>query len=1773
MNPDLTRSYPSRETIMQRIIRIAGLLACAVATNVLGCSGGSDSSSAPAGAPADATEQTAHDPTVRREPKESKSLTLSSDWQPPAPTRTRPAQLKARVVPSKQYGVPTPTLGPRPSDAEFGAVTVFPEPLRPVPGASSDVETEALALAFRAESDDDRGIDALERFTEAYPQSRWTPGIHLNLGTISYSTGYFQDALSHWKSAWELAKQGEDGTSQQIANQALAEYARMNARLGRTTELQELLKEAEGRTFMGDARVKIEGAVEGLWTMQHRPGVAFLCGPYAVSNVAQALRPDWAKKATAFVDKIQSPVTGFSVSEVHRMSAELGLELQIARREPGAVVIIPAVVHWKLGHFGALVRESDGRFRLQDPTFRNDVWLSQQALDREASGYFLVPAGALPSGWTRATAAEVSHIYGKGYTDNLNGGDTGPEDHQSGGGGPGPGPGPCVPEDGGGGAELQMATYRFHTLLASLHIEDTPVGYAAAVGPDVRVRVAYNQREANQPSTMDFTNFGPQFVSNWVSYLIDNPSSPSADIGLRKRGGGSEVHGSFNATTQAFGIERKTGSVLYRLTANTYKKVYPDGHQEFYEQYIGTSGTARKVFLTRIVDPQGNEVALEYDSTYPARIHQIVDATGLPTVFDYDHPSNPYLVTSIEDPFGREGTFTYTSAAGQPRLQSIEDPDGIISAFEYSAAGEIVKMTTPYGTTTFNLSAPSLIIGENLIRYVEATDALGQKERVEFIFSAMVTSEGASLEPPLPSASVVNFTNNYNQHRNSYFWDRLQMKLAPGNYQKAHRYHWVHSSPGTATSILESEVPPLEGRIFYNYPGQTNSISQGTLASPSVVARVVKDAQGNNQTQAKKYQYNAQGNVTWVTDPVGRETLYEYATNGVDVVAIKQRTGTSGSNPVWTTMTSYTYGGGAPPHRPSSVTDGAGKTTQYTYSTTTGQVLTITNAKSEVTTFTYETNSSSAAYGKVLSITGDVSGGNRTFTYDAYGRMATSTDSEGYTLTYDYDALDRVRTTTYPDGTHEQYEYDDHSLVATRDREGRWTRHSYNPLMERVATQDPELRTTQFQWCRCGKLRRFVDGNGNITEWQRDERSRLTKKINSDTSFETYTYDLSGRLQTEVDAMGRTTTYAYTVDDRIAKKDYSDTATPDVTYAYDTWYPRLTSQVDGTGTTTFAYHPDGTATNGAGQVALVNGPVSNDTLKHTYDELTRLKKLEIVDDATQTTASYSEEWTFDARSRVTGEQNNLGSTTYSFVGQSGRPTTVNYPNGMQTLYDYFGATGDFLLKQIKNLSAGPSPTVISQFDYTYRQDRAIDTWKVDQGSGATTWTFGYDGARQLASAIRRDATPTVLESLSYSYDKAGNRIQVGAGTAAPRNFEVNNLNQLLSERDHGRTTFAGFLDELGTVKVNGKPAKVTSTGGAAPFKFEALVDLAVGANTVVVEARDGNNNVATKTYSVPTTGASKKYEYDANGNLRYEKQPNGTVIREYRWDQQNRLVRMLAGTHESVYEYDGQSRRVRITEKENSVQTNQETFIWCGARICQKRNGLTVVRSYFGQGFEQGSDDYFYVRDRDESVREVVASDGVTVGSRLSYDPWGKVTETGSVLSDFTYTGHYYDRPTGMSLAWYRGYDPSLGRWLSKDPIGLKGGLNLYGYVGNDPSNFLDPAGKCVLAIAPWILNALEFAIAATAGGTAAALCVACGLCGPDAPDEPADGPMCETSDNGGDKKEACYKKYLEQTAYCGEMWTDDRRYNLCMENAWKNYIRCLNGLPPKVPLVPWEPK
>jgi len=102
---------------------------------------------------------------------------------------------------------------------------------------------------------------------------------------------------------------------------------------------------------------------------------------------------------------------------------------------------------------------------------------------------------------------------------------------------------------------------------------------------------------------------------------------------------------------------------------------------------------------------------------------------------------------------------------------------------------------------------------------------------------------------------------------------------------------------------------------------------------------------------------------------------------------------------------------------------------------------------------------------------------------------------------------------------------------------------------------------------------------------------------------------------------------------------------------------------------------------------------------------------------------------------------------------------------------------------------------------------------------------------------------------------------------------------------------------------------------------------------------------------------------------------------------------------------------------------------------------------------------YYYTRDHLGSVREMCSSTG-TITSRMAYDPYGRTTTvSGTTLPTMQYAGYYEHAASGLSLTRYRAYDANAGRWLSRDPIGELGGLNLYGYVADDPVNMIDSIG------------------------------------------------------------------------------------------------------------------
>lgn len=78
---------------------------------------------------------------------------------------------------------------------------------------------------------------------------------------------------------------------------------------------------------------------------------------------------------------------------------------------------------------------------------------------------------------------------------------------------------------------------------------------------------------------------------------------------------------------------------------------------------------------------------------------------------------------------------------------------------------------------------------------------------------------------------------------------------------------------------------------------------------------------------------------------------------------------------------------------------------------------------------------------------------------------------------------------------------------------------------------------------------------------------------------------------------------------------------------------------------------------------------------------------------------------------------------------------------------------------------------------------------------------------------------------------------------------------------------------------------------------------------------------------------------------------------------------------------------------------------------------------------------------------------GGTIVQTYSYDSFGNITSTGSLRQPFTYTAREYDSETGMYFYRARYYDPKAGRFVTKDPIGFKGGINFYVYVKNNAVN------------------------------------------------------------------------------------------------------------------------
>ncbi len=793
---------------------------------------------------------------------------------------------------------------------------------------------------------------------------------------------------------------------------------------------------------------------------------------------------------------------------------------------------------------------------------------------------------------------------------------------------------------------------------------------------------------------------------------------------------------------------------------------------------------------------------------------------------------------------------------------------------------------------------------------------------------------------------------------------------------------------------------------------------------------------------------NSLGKVCKATDPLGRETRYTYGTNNVadavcttgssiDLLETRQVNGQSTD-----LLESRTYDS---QHRPLTITNASGQTTTLTYNAQ-GQVLTVVtppraglSQAQRTTTYSYDTD------GRRQSITGPATGTTTSYTYDGYGRMRTVTDSENYTVTYDYDALDRRTKITYPDGTYEQTVYNRLDAEQQRDRLGRWTHTFYDALRRPVAVRDPLGRTTTRQWCNCGSLDKVIDANNNATTWERDLQGRVTREIRPDGSAWEDTYEnTTSRLKQLKDPKNQIIGYEYFLDNNLKQATYTNAVvtTPTVSFTYDAVYDRPATMADGTGTTTYTYNPiTASPSLGAGELASLDGPLSNDTVSYTYDELARI--------ATRGLSGFVSSFNYDALGRLTSQGSPVGNFTYSYDGTTFRPLSLSYPNGQTTQYTYFPNSGEHRLQQIKHLA--PGATTISKYDYTYDLVGNTATWSQQVGAGtAKVYALGYDATDQLTMAAVTGPIPLpVPNRFAYSYDPVGNRAAEQLDDAVT-GATHNNRNELTSRQAGGALLFRGSVNEAATVTVGGKPAQV-----APDNSFVGQAQVPSGTSNVAVAATDPSGNTRTNTYQVGQSGSTVNYTYDANGNL------TGDGTRTFEWDAENRLTAVKQGaTTLASFAYDGDGKRVQKTA--GSVTTS---YVYDGDGVIEERLSTGGTLNYVrGPNVDQhwamrdgGGVVSYFLADHLGSVVQTTNASGAVTLSR-DYDPYGNPL-SGASQSGYAFTGREWDAETGLVFMRARYYDPKLGRFLSEDPIGFNSGPNFFEYVADNPTNLTDPFG------------------------------------------------------------------------------------------------------------------
>lgn len=854
-----------------------------------------------------------------------------------------------------------------------------------------------------------------------------------------------------------------------------------------------------------------------------------------------------------------------------------------------------------------------------------------------------------------------------------------------------------------------------------------------------------------------------------------------------------------------------------------------------------------------------------------------------------------------------------------------------------------------------------------------------------------------------------------------------------------------------------------------------------TVGRPSSATRVTSVSPAASQTWS--WTYTAGGQVATATGPEGETSSYVYDARG-NVTQTTNVAKPGSGLPNITTSATYPSTCANPVicNRPTSTTDAAGNVTNYTWDATHGGPLTVTEAAPTPgadrpqTRFGYapQTAYIKNSSGVIVAASGSVTlptlvsacatgascigGGNEVRTTIAYGSAGVANNLLPTTISRGSGANPSmaVAVTTYtPEGD--------------------------------VATVDGPL-----------------SGSGDMTQYRYDGQRRVIGIVGPDPDgagaglnrAQRMTYDDWSRVTLSETG----TTPGYTDADWASFNPLVRSAT-----TYDNrGRPVLTSQQSGTGTTIQVQQVSYDAAGRPDCVAVRMNPAAWGSLPSSACTATAVGS-DGPDRITRTT--------YDAAGRPLSTTTAFGlaeaaTTALTYTG-NGQVASLTDGNGNVSVQEYDGFDRPTVLRYPNPAGGGTSSTDFQQVGYdafgrmvssrnragqltTLALDNLGRVTAMDAPAGTMDMVYAYDNLGRLLSSTGGGQTLTnawdplsrltsetgPLGTMSYQYDAAGNRTRITWPDAFYAQYDRDVTGAVTAIRENGAASGAGVLATYAYNNLGQPTGIARGNGTATAYGYDAAGrmtglshDLAgSGADVVFAYAYNPAGQIAARSVSnaayvyAPTTGSTSyandglnavtsvgggAVTYDANHNI------TGALGDSYTYDAANRLL----STASTSFGYDPAGRLFSVSSagirRQYAGQQAVGDYDSAGNMLTRHVPGPGLdqpVTTHYGAGL---STRMWMLADERGSV--ISLTDGSASALNINrYDEYGAPAPGNSDL--FQYTGQTYLAPRLYNYR-ARAYAPQLGRFLQTDPIGYAAGPNVYGYVGGDPVNLVDPFG------------------------------------------------------------------------------------------------------------------